>query len=168
MPPLVLARPSPLRPAERASSFFPPLSQLWSLRPPAHQRRNSRTNPSPRGPHVRPFPRPEPEGSLRVGFRPGWRKEPWNETFKGNHQNEKYPLGNSGGPRPVLHGHGARSLQVHRLRRPMLPLRLRCRLLLNGPPSQKSHAPRETGARLFSGVRRLDAAFQRSNALSKV
>ena len=31
----------------------------------------------------------------------------------------------------------------------MLPLRLRCRLLLNGPPSQKSHAPRETGARLF-------------------
>jgi hypothetical protein len=38
---------------------------------------------------------------------------------------------------------------VHRLRRPMLPLRLRCRLLLNGPPSQKSHAPRETGARLF-------------------
>lgn len=70
-------------------------------------------------------------------------------NLNGEYQNEKIPLRNPRGPRPVLHGHGERSLQVHRLWRPMLPLRLRCRLLLNGPPSQKSHAPRETGARLF-------------------
>ena len=70
-------------------------------------------------------------------------------NLNGEYQNEKIPLRNPGGPRPVLHGHGERSLQVHRLRRPMLPLRLRCWLLLNGPPSQKSHAPRETGARRF-------------------
>ena len=52
-------------------------------------------------------------------------------NFNGEYQNEKIPLRNPGGPRHVLHGHGERSLQVHRLWRPMLPLRLRCRLLLS-------------------------------------
>ena len=42
------------------------------------------------GPHVRPFPRREPKGSLGVGFRPRWRKEPWNETSTENIKMKKF------------------------------------------------------------------------------
>lgn len=110
------------RPPANLSSFSPLPVQAWGNWP---------TTPAPSGPGVRPFPRREPEGSIGVGFRPLLAEGNWNETSTEIQKNEKIHLRTSGGHRLGLHGLGqARCLQMHRLRRQLLPLRLQSRLLL--------------------------------------